>query len=68
MPGIMQDLTKVYLMKPEYDFSNAERGKFFNKDATFNIPVYLDEEVLAYFTKQAEAKGIDLNEMLNAFM
>jgi len=55
-------------MKPEYDFSNAERGKFFNKDAAFNIPVYLDDELLAYFTKLAEAKGIDLNEMLNALL
>lgn len=29
-------------MKEEYDFSNAERGKFYRPDAQLNIPVYLD--------------------------
>ncbi|MGA7932706.1 MAG: hypothetical protein WCA35_03925 [Kovacikia sp.] len=52
-------------MKPEYDFSKAERGKFYHPNAKFNIPIYLDEEVLEYFTKQAETKGIDLTEMIN---
>lgn len=52
-------------MKAEYDFSQAERGKFYRPDAKFNIPIYLDEDVLAYFSKQAEAKGVDLTEMIN---
>lgn len=53
------------MMKPEYDFSKAERGKFYHPNAKFNIPIYLDEEVLEYFVKQAEAKGVDLTEMIN---
>jgi hypothetical protein len=52
-------------MKPEYDFSKAERGKFYHPNAKFNIPIYLDEEVLEYFSKQAETKGVDLTEMIN---
>jgi hypothetical protein len=52
-------------MKPEYDFSKAERGKFYHPNAKFNIPIYLDKEVLEYFTKQAETKGVDLTEMIN---
>ena len=28
-------------MKKEYDFSKGERGKFYNKDATFELPIYL---------------------------
>lgn len=52
-------------MKKEYDFSNAERGKFYKPNAKFNIPVYLDEEVLEYFSKIAESKGVDLNDMVN---
>lgn len=28
-------------MKPEYDFSNAERGKFYRPNARLNLPVYL---------------------------
>ena len=52
-------------MKSEYDFSNAERGKFYRSNTKFNVPIYLDEDVLNYFTKRAEAKGVNLNEMIN---
>ena len=52
-------------MKSEYDFSNAERGKFYRSNTKFNVPIYLDEDVLDYFTKRAEAKGVNLNEMIN---
>ena len=52
-------------MKSVYDFSNAERGKFYRSNTKFNVPIYLDEDVLDYFTKRAEAKGVNLNEMIN---
>jgi hypothetical protein len=52
-------------MKEKYDFSNAERGKFFRPDAKFNLPIYLEEDVLEFFSQQAEAKGIDLSVFLN---
>ena len=52
-------------MKEEYDFSDAERGKFFHPDANFNLPIYLEEEVLVFFSQRAEAKGVDLNVLLN---
>ncbi len=52
-------------MKTEYDFSNATRGKFFQNDAELNLPVYLDNEVLEYFKKKAQSKGIDLNQLVN---
>ena len=52
-------------MKSEYDFSHAERGKFYRPNTKFNIPIYLDKDVLDYFTERAEAKGVSLNEMSN---
>jgi hypothetical protein len=52
-------------MKEEYDFSNAERGKFFCPDAKFNLPLYLEDEVLEFFSQRAESKGVDLNILLN---
>ncbi|MGK7914692.1 MAG: hypothetical protein AB4038_03985 [Prochloraceae cyanobacterium] len=52
-------------MKSEYDFSRAERGKFYHPKTKFNVPIYLDEDVLDYFTERAEAKGVNLNEMIN---
>lgn len=38
-------------MKDEYDFSKGERGRFFRKGAKLHMPVYLDDEVLAYLTR-----------------
>lgn len=55
-------------MRSEYDFSNGERGKFFRKNAELHLPVYLDDEVLAYLQERARAKGIELNELVNALL
>lgn len=55
-------------MKPEYDFSNAERGKFYREGARFNLPVYLDEDVLGYLRKAAKAKGVEVNELVNDWL
>jgi len=52
-------------MKPEYDFSQAERGKFFRKDAVLDLPVYLDADVRDWLTERAKAKGIDLGRLVN---
>ena len=52
-------------MRDEYDFSSGERGKFFNPEAKKNLPIYLDAEVLDYFAAKAEAKGVELNTMVN---
>jgi len=52
-------------MREEYDFSKGERGKFYNPNATMNLPVYLDAEVLDYFSAKAKLKGIELNRMVN---
>lgn len=52
-------------MREEYDFSKGERGKFFKPNAKINLPVYLEADVLDYFTAKAQAKGIELNVMVN---
>lgn len=55
----------VNSMRKEYDFSKAERGKFYKPDAQYNLPLYLDAEVLDYFSLKAKAKGIELNALVN---
>ena len=55
-------------MKPEYDFSKAERGKFFRPNAEMRLPIYLDAEVEAYLTARAEQKGVPLTEMVNGLL
>ena len=52
-------------MRKEYDFSKGVRGKFFQKDAEFNLPVYLDADNLSFVTKIAERKKADISEIVN---
>jgi len=52
-------------MKGEYDFSKAERGKFYHKDVALDLPVYLEAEVRDYLTERAKAKGVEVNELVN---
>jgi len=52
-------------MKKEYDFTKGERGKFYRPDATFNIPIYLDQEVLAYLSERASSKGVAVSQLIN---
>ena len=47
-------------MQKEYDFSNAERGRFYSPDATLQPPIYLEPEVLSYLTDRAKkTKALD---------
>ena len=41
-------------MKDEYDFSKAERGRFYRQDAVLAPPVRLRPEVLAFLTARAQ--------------
>ena len=52
-------------MKKEYDFSKAERGKFYRDDLTLNLPVYLDAENLRYIERIAKDKKSDLSTIVN---
>jgi hypothetical protein len=55
-------------MKDEYDFSKAHRGRFYRQDAVLAPPVHLDPEVLAFLTERAAARGMSLNELVNALL
>lgn len=55
-------------MKDEYDFSNAERGRFFRRDAALVPPVHLDPKVLAFLTARAQARGVPLSELVNELL
>jgi hypothetical protein len=55
-------------MKDEYDFSNAELGKFFREGARLVPPVHLDPEVLDYLSQRAAARGISLSSLVNTLL
>lgn len=55
-------------MKDHYDFSKGVRGKFYKPDAVFRLPVYLDEKVQDYLTAKADARGVDLADLVNEML
>lgn len=55
-------------MKEEYDFSQGQRGKFYQPGALFKLPVYLDEDVQSYLAAKAQSKGVELSELVNELL
>ncbi len=53
-------------MKDEYDFSNAEKGKFYRPVEELKIPVYLEEDVLSYL--QAKKGNADVSSIVNEIL
>ncbi len=55
-------------MRKEYDFSKAERGKFYHPDAKLNLPIYLDDEVITFIENIANKKDVDLSFVVNQLL
>ncbi len=55
-------------MKPEYDFSKGERGKFYNPDAVLQIPVYLDADIDEFIRELARKSGRDAEQLVNDWL
>jgi cytidylate kinase len=52
-------------MKREYDFSKAVRGKFYRKNASLRLPIYLDAKVQERLQRLARKNGKALDTMVN---
>jgi hypothetical protein len=55
-------------MPVEIDFSGGTRGKFFTPGAALNLPVYLDAKVQAYLAARAQARGIEVEQLVNELL
>lgn len=55
-------------MRPEYDFSRAERGKFYRKGAEIRLPIYLDTKLQYRLEQVAKKRGKDLGEVVNQIL
>jgi cytidylate kinase len=55
-------------MKPHYDFSKAERGKFYRKGALVRLPIYLDGQLQKRLERIAQKKGRDLGEVVSELL
>ena len=55
-------------MKDEYDFSNAQRGKFYKPNLRLIPPVRLDPEVLDFLATRAQQRGTTINQLVNQLL
>jgi len=55
-------------MKDEYDFSNAEQGRFYRPLNELEIPVYLDRDIESFFYQKASGKNITLEKVVNTIL
>jgi|GEM_PF-42393 len=55
-------------MKDEYDFSNAERGRFYREDAVHILPVHLEKEVVERLSALARTNGGDASALANSIL
>ena len=55
-------------MKAEYDFSKGERGKFYNAQAEFTFPIYLEADVSAMMERLAEESGLEVQALVNEWL
>jgi hypothetical protein len=53
----------------DYDFTDAQRGRFYVRDAVWaSPPVYLEPDVLPYLTAEAHARGASVSEVANTLL
>lgn len=52
----------------EIDFSRGSRGKFFRPGARISLPVYLEAEVQDYLAARAQARGMDVGQLVNELL
>ena len=57
-------------MKSEYDFTNAQQGKFYRPIEELDIPIYLDEDIKSFFLKNMKerTKDFSLNKIINTLI
>lgn len=55
-------------MKKEYDFRNAEQGKFYVPIEEIKIPIYLDKDIEEFVLKIAEKKKSDVSSVVNQIL
>jgi len=50
----------MLIMKESYDFSPGKRSKFYHPDAEFELPIYLESDLIAFLQNIADAKNANI--------
>ena len=56
---------QAYKMKEEYDFSNAEQGKFYVPVEDIQLPIYLDKDIIQYLNEKCLTTQESLQLLVN---
>ena len=65
---LRQQTSKGEPIKDEYDFSKAERGKFYRPNLRLIPPVRLEPEVLDFLATCAKQRGTTVNQLFNQLL
>jgi len=52
-------------LKEEYDFSNAEQGKFYIPVEDIQFPIYLDKDIIQYLNEKCLSRQENLQSLVN---
>lgn len=52
-------------MKDEYDFSNAEQGKFYVPVEDIQVPIYLDKDIAQFLAQKCGNSAKNLQALVN---
>ncbi len=55
-------------MKEEYDFTNAEQGKFYIPLEEIETPIYLDKDIARFFADKLKGKNETLQSLINELL
>jgi len=57
-------------MKEEYDFTNAEQGKFYRPLEDLEIPIYLEKDIRKFLMKNIheKSKNFSLSAVVNSLI
>jgi hypothetical protein len=55
-------------MKKEYDFTNAQQGRFYIPIEEIEAPIYLEKDVASFFTEKLKARNITLPSLINELL
>ena len=56
------------MMKKQYDFSKAVKGKYCMPLEQLDIPIYLNSKVKKYYVSLSQNKELNLNMIVNAVL
>jgi len=58
------------MMREEYDFSNAQQGKFYRPLEELDIPIYLDKDIKEFLMSKIKSgtQEFSLNSIVNALL